>query len=458
MADIPENASLTRKQYLRRFSSLREKARQARDRGAKGLIVVHGPNAGVSDQLVPLKIDASAAAMSLAGISVSDSAAERFLAGSGKTLKQLQDELDQGDLSQGFELSVKISGRVQVIQEKRVGRNVLARLRAGDAFSETSQSTGRARIESMILRPSVLIGAHVDHLGDDGDGRIHVGADDNASGVASVLEIAQLLVHSIKKGSSLKHDVIFALWSGEELGLLGSSHFARSLATANSGQIYPQMAAALNLDMVGRLRESLTLQSVAASPAWPALIEQAAARTKISVTMMADPYLPTDSTSFYLQGVPTLNAFTGSHDDYHTPGDTWEKLNYQGMEKIAGLMSDILIEVASNPGAPPFNPVKDPNSGGGSGGGFKAYLGTIPDYSDTSAKGVLLSGVKAGSPAEASGVRAGDIIVSLAGQKIENIYDYTNVLGVLKIGQAVIIEVQRGAERLSFSVTPGSRG
>lgn len=440
---LPENLSVARKQYLNRFASLRQKAMVARERGAKGIIFVHGPNAGVGDQLIPLRMDASAARMSIGGMTVTNRVAEVLLAGSGHTLKSLQDTLDQGEMIQGFELGSAVSGQTQVVQETRIGRNVIARL--------PSPVSGNG---------SVLIGAHVDHLGGDAVSGIYSGADDNASGVASVLEIAQNLAYLKRTNQAwrrqLQRDVVFALWSGEELGLIGSAHYAKTLAAQRSGGLYPYLAAALNLDMVGRLKDSLTLQSVGASPLWPALIEAASLQHSVAVTTQDDPWLPTDSTSFYLQGVPTLNAFTGSHDDYHTPGDTYDKLNYTGMERIAAFMADILVRVAQSADAPPFNPVKDPNSGG-SGGGFKAYLGTIPDYSNTTAAGVLLSGVKSDSPADQAGLRAGDIIVFLAGQKIENIYDYTAVLGVLRIGEAVEIQVMRDGNILSFSVVPGSR-
>jgi len=444
---VPENLSVPRKQYLNQFASMRQKAMYARDRGAKGIIFVHGPNSGVTDQLINLRMDASAAAMSLGGISLTDDAAQGLFAGSDKNLKSLQDALDGGELSQGFDLPVKISGKTQVLQEKRTGRNVLARLKAAN-YPCRAPVTG-----------SVLIGAHVDHLGSEAGKGIFSGADDNASGVASVLEIAQNVVtmDQAQRGE-LGRDIIFALWSGEELGLIGSSHFTKDLAARSGGTIYPALSAALNLDMVGRLRDAVTMQSVAASSRWPGLIEQTSMRHDLRVVVQADPYLPTDSTSFYVQGVPTLNAFTGSHDDYHTPRDTWEKLNYDGMRRIAGVMGDVLLDVAQDSGAPPFNRVKDPNSGGGVGSGFKAYLGTVPDYGNTVVKGVLLSGVKADSPAEKAGLKGGDIIVSLGGQKIENIYDYTAVLGVLKIGEPVEIEVLRGSDRLKFSVTPASRG
>lgn len=445
---VPENLPVARKQYLNQFSSMRQKAKYARDRGAKGIILVHGPNSGVKDQLIPLRMDASAAAMSLGGVSLSDEVAEGMLAGTGKGLKSLQDQLDGGDLVQGFDLAVKISGKTQVTQEKRTGRNVLARLKASH-YPCKAPVTG-----------SVLIGAHVDHLGSESGKGIFVGADDNASGVASVLEIAQRVatMDNFERGE-LGRDVIFALWSGEELGLIGSSHFVKDLAARQGGQVYPELSAALNLDMVGRLRNAVTMQSVAASPRWPGLIEEKTLKHGLNVVTQADPYLPTDSTSFYMQGVPTLNAFTGSHDDYHTTNDTFEKLNYDGMRRIALVMGDVLIDVARDSGAPPFNRVKDPNNGGGgTGGGFKAYLGTVPDYGNTVVKGVLLSGVKADSPAERAGIKGGDIIVSLAGQKIENIYDYTAVLGVLKIGEAVEIKILRGAEELTFLVTPAPRG
>jgi len=155
-----------------------------------------------------------------------------------------------------------------------------------------------------------------------------------------------------------------------------------------------------------------------------------------------------------LKGVPTLNAFTGSHEDYHTPNDTAEKLNYGATQQITNMIYSIAWDVSSREKAPEYIKVPEP---AGSGGGFRVYLGTIPDYSNTSVKGVLLSGVKAESPAEAAGLKTGDIIVGLAGSPIENVYDYTYVLSGLRAGETVMIRILRNGEFVELPITPRSR-
>ena len=165
-------------------------------------------------------------------------------------------------------------------------------------------------------------------------GDIHFGADDNASGVAAVLGIAKTLAMQHAKGElALKRDVLFALWSGEELGLLGSSHFTKTFGQTEPETLSPAIAAYLNMDMVGRLDTALVLQGVGSSSEWPEKIEQQNVSVGLPITLQNDSYLPTDATSFYLKGVPVLNAFTGGHAEYHSPRDTVEKLNYAGLTK-----------------------------------------------------------------------------------------------------------------------------
>ena len=220
---LPEDIAAPYRQHLNRYASLRYKAMLARDRGARGLIIASGPNTTVKEQLVPLVFDASLAGSSVGAVSVSNALAEEWLQRTDKSLKELQDTLDTGQLIAGFSLDgLTLDATIDIQQEKRRGRNVLARLRAAE------QSTGM-----------VVVGAHIDHLGnglghgslarEDEKGHIHFGADDNASGVAVVLGIAKTLAMQHAKGAlRLKRDILFALWSGEELGLLGSSHFTKT--------------------------------------------------------------------------------------------------------------------------------------------------------------------------------------------------------------------------------------
>ncbi len=224
---MPEGLTPERRQYMARFSSLRFKAMQARDLGAKGLIVVSGPTSGVREQLVPLQFDGSLGGASLPVISVSDVVGEAILKSTGKTLADLQKKLDSGDPVMGFPLkTTQISAVVDIKQEKKKGRNVLGRLQVND------EPAGQI----------VVVGAHIDHLGTGGGGNslaredeqtgIHFGADDNASGVAAMMQIAEALANAKAAGKlDGRRDIVFAAWSGEELGLLGSSHYVKQLET-----------------------------------------------------------------------------------------------------------------------------------------------------------------------------------------------------------------------------------
>jgi hypothetical protein len=215
-----------------------------------------------------------------------------------------------------------------------------------------------------------------------------------------------------------------------------------------------KIAAYVNFDMVGRLRDNkLTMQGVASSKVWRKLIEKRNVAAGFNLTLQDDPYLPTDTTSFYPKRIPVLNFFTGAHEDYHRPTDTPEKLDYDGMERIAKFAQAIITDVVNAPERPDYARVERSDQGGGSRETLRAYLGTIPDYT-TEVKGVKLSGVRGGSPAEKGGLQGGDVIVEFAGQKIANIYDYTYSLDAVKIGQPVKISVEREGRRMEMTVTP----
>ena len=454
---MPEELSPGERRRFARFSSLRYKTLIARQKGARGIIVASGPNAKVKHELVPLGTDASMSDSGIAAISVSNATAGKLLKAGGidKTLKQLQDGLDSGKMQSGIPLkAIKLAATLSIAQEKRTGRNVLGVIPADDPHA-----------------PAVLIGAHVDHLGAEiGPGSrasgkeassIHYGADDNASGTAGLMEIAEYLADLKAKGKlPLKRAVIFAAWSGEELGLLGSSHYVRKSAKMFFGdedaKLDKLFAAALNMDMIGRFDKSLVLQGVGSSSAWPAEIERRNAPLGLPIVTQADSYLATDATSFYLRGVPILNAFTGAHDDYHTPLDTPDKLNYEGAAKTAKFMALVTRGLMLSAETPAYVAMKKPEEKG-TRGGLRAYLGTIPDYSQGDIVGVKLSGVTKGAPADKAGIKGGDIITSLAGKELKNIYDYTYVLGALKIGKETTVKLLRKGKNISLKITPGSR-
>jgi Tol biopolymer transport system component len=449
---LPEEISAERRQQLSRYASLRFKTMVARDKGARGLIVVSGPNSGVASQLVPLRFDGTLAGSSLPVISVTDDTADRWLATAGKRLNALQDALDGGDQQMGFDLpEVELAAQIDIRRVTQSGRNVLGRLVVGDRPSDQF----------------VLVGAHIDHLGrgssasslarDEEQNQIHFGADDNASGVAALLEIAQHLSSIHRQGQGqFTRDLVFAAWSGEELGLLGSSHFAKLLGLDNQDSaLDAHIVACLNMDMVGRLDKRLVLQGVGSSSAWRKEIERANVPVGLPLTLQDDSYVPTDSSTFFARGVPSLTAFTGAHSEYHTPRDTPDKLNLEGAARTARLMALLARNLASGDGELNYIP-QSRSEARAARAPLRAYLGTVPDYA-ADVKGVKLSSVAPGGPASKAGVRGGDVITKLAGTKIDNIYDYTNVIGALKPGQPVAIVVQRADKVIELTIVPGSR-
>jgi hypothetical protein len=209
--------------------------------------------------------------------------------------------------------------------------------------------------------------------------------------------------------------------------------------------------------MVGRLKDNkLILQGVGSSSAWRKAIEKRNVAAGFNLTLQDDPYLPTDVTALYPKGVPVLNFFTGSHDDYHRPTDRPATLNYAGLERITRFAQALLLDLLQAPARPDYLAVARSDSGGGSRETLRAYLGTIPDYA-TEVAGVKLSGVRAGGPADKAGLKGGDIIVEFGGKKIANIYDYTYAMDAVKIGQPVPVGVLRDGQRLSLQVTPEAR-
>ncbi len=484
---LPEAASPELRQHWGRFSSLRYKAMVARDRGARGLIVVSGPNSKVRDQLIRLRNDGSLSGTSIPVISVADEVVDSWLKKSAEaqpdkkrtSLKAWQDRLDPAKPQMGFVLDqIKLTANIDIVQVKRTGRNVVGRLKA----------------DIKQKQPALLVGAHVDHLGrggsssslakEDEQEQIHFGADDNASGTAAMLEIAEYLSALKKKDQlPLKRDVLFVAWSGEELGLYGSSHFVNNLkaamahhahnSDAKQGKKSPHqpaehahqshsqnslnlfISACINMDMVGRFDKSLVLQGIGSSSIWKREIEKRNIPVGLPITLQNDSYLPTDASSFFMNGVPILSAFTGNHTDYHTPRDTPEKLNYKAAAKIAKLMGLIARGLATSEKNPDYISQAKPEQQRRA--NLRAYLGTIPDYAASDVKGLKLSGVGKAGPAEKAGVRGGDVIVELAGKKIENIYDYTYAIEALKIGQKTKIVILRKGKRITLDLVPGSR-
>lgn len=480
--DMPQDITPEQRQKMARYSSPRRKASIARDLGAKGIIFVAGPTSKVKDDLIRFDSAASQASVSIAAVSISNEVALKIFQDAELDLAKSQKELDDGSLQMGFPVTTaKASATIEIERQRGTGRNVVARLPAVDTPDNKD--------------PVLILGAHIDHLGmggssnslakEDERDQVHVGADDNASGVASMLEIVQYLAAEKKAGRlKPKRDLLVAAWSGEELGLFGSQAFVddyfklypdaprtpvtmteeeKKVAhahgmTTDAEPLTAAVAAYLNLDMVGRLREKLVVQGIGSSPEFSSEVQRRNVPVGLALQLdKTSTRLPTDASAFVSRDVPILSAFTGAHEDYHTPRDTPDKLNYEGAAKISRLFALIARGVLSASQPPEFKLEEGEAQQDAPRARLTAYLGTIPDYVAGDIKGLKLSGVSSDGPAAKAGVRGGDVIVQLAGQKIEDIYDYTYAIEALKIGEEVKIVVQRGEKTVAMKITPTAR-
>ncbi|MCI0531696.1 MAG: M20/M25/M40 family metallo-hydrolase [candidate division Zixibacteria bacterium] len=448
----PEEAGVDRKRELNRYAGLRYKAMLAREQGAKALLIVTGPKSPNAGELAALSFDNSLAGSGIIAASITLEVAQKMFAAAGENLKEVQSQLDVENphFKGSFPLSnvrVKISTGIEQVNQP--DRNVLGLLESANPLTDSEY---------------IIIGAHYDHLGKgeadgslagkDEAGQIHNGADDNASGTALVLELASYLSDRIANhGLKLKRNLVFALWSGEEIGLVGSGNFIKHPPVP-----LKKIAACLNFDMVGRLRDNkLVVQGVGSSNIWKELVEEENKKFGFKLVQQEDPYLPTDVTSFYPQEIPVLNFFTGSHEDYHRPTDDADKINYGGLEQITLYAGQILQQVEEDSRRPVYVKVENKSGNSGQRESLRAYLGTIPDYTAEDVSGVMLSGVRAGAPAEKAGLKGGDIIIEFAGQKIANIYDYTYALNTVKINVPVEIVVDRQGKLTKVTVIPEAR-
>lgn len=303
----------------------------------------------------------------------------------------------------------------------------------------------------------VIVGGHFDHIGrDSATARdpekghvIHPGADDNGSGAVTVMEVARRIARQPTNRS-----VLVVNFSGEELGLLGSSQFADHLPVPKE-----KVQAMVNLDMVGRLRnDKLIVYGVQTAPELKAIVDSANIAPKLAIAAVGDGEGPSDHAAFYRKDLPVLHLFTDLHDDYHTANDLPDRLNYDGMVRVADFTERVVRALADRPQRLTFTKVQTaaanrPSSRAGTG----VYLGSVPDMAAGDVKGMPLSGVRPGSPAEQGGLKAGDIIIKFGGKEITNIYDYTDALGAHKPGDVVEVVVKRGTTEVTLKVTLGQR-
>ena len=299
---------------------------------------------------------------------------------------------------------------------------------------------------------TVIIGAHYDHLGNGNQGssldaypqgKIHNGADDNASGVAGVLELARYFSTNGKKEN---YNFLFLCFSGEELGLYGSKFFTEHPSIDLSAANYM-----INLDMIGRLNPTtngLVVSGTGTSPVWENLLKRLST-DHLKIKTDSAGVGPSDHTSFYLKNIPVLHFFTGSHSDYHKPSDDWDKINYLGEAEILKLIVKLVDQLDGQPKLT-FLTTKNKSMSGTS--TFKVTLGVMPSYS-ADVKGLQIDGVSDGKPAQKAGMQAGDIIIQMGELQITDIQTYMEALGKFDKGQTLPVKVKRNGSELTLTVT-----
>jgi len=417
------------------LQDVRWKAIAARNAGAKALIVVARDITFQKDRLTNLAYDNTAGEAGIPVIIISRQSADKLLALSKTSIAQLEQATTAKTPGTNKDLNGYIALETDVARNEVPAYNIVGVLEGSDP---------------VLKNENIIIGAHYDHLGRGGDGslaphsgEIHHGADDNASGTAGLLELARIFS---AQQSKLKRTLVFIAFSGEEEGLLGSNYYVKHPLAPLANTV-----AMINMDMIGRMKDrKLIIGGVGTAKEWRNIIGQ---QESFQLTLNEDGFGPSDHSSFYGKQVPVLFFWTGTHNDYHKPSDTSDKINYTDEAQILSMVARIVRDIDEADKRLTYTTAKsDPPRTGG----FRVYLGTIPNYSDSN-DGLLIDGVRDDSPAAKAGLKAGDKIVKIANREVKNVYDYTYALGEMKAGQEYMVEVVRGTERLTLKITPISR-
>lgn len=416
-----------------KYSKDRDKVLQAKDMGAAAVLLVSGKVFDPEDKFEPLaKGDQS---VGIPAFRISRKTANAILEPKMLQIEDLEKRMNETRKPAGFTTGVSISGHSDVVQTTLPTRNVVMVLPGSD---------------KLLKNEYVILGAHFDHLGMGGLGSgsrvpdtvaVHYGADDNASGVAMIIELAEKLAANPK---SHKRSIVVAAFSGEEMGLLGSKWLVE-----NSEIDLSKVNAMVNMDMVGRLNENSLLQigGVGTAEPFKQMIADKNDTTIFKLSMSDEGYGPSDHAAFYGKNIPVLFVSTGAHLDYHTPADTHSKINYDGMLKLADLTYPIISELANMDTKLVFREA-GPKEVAGRGTRRKGVtLGIMPDFAGNVKIGLRADLITPGRPAAIGGMKKGDIITSINGKPVNNIQDYMFRMGQLKHGETINVEVLRDGKK-----------
>ena len=422
---------------MTQHAQLIAKAINARNHGAKAVVLINGKLGGGEEDLLTRFGSVSGPVDSgIILVQVKNAIAEKWFQAAGKSLAEIQDQINSSTRPASFAFpdTVHLSLKVNIESTRATVNNVLAYLPG-----QTDEY--------------VIVGAHYDHLGRGNFdslapsqiGQLHPGADDNASGTAGVLELARQFA-SMK--GKLRRGILFASFAGEELGLLGSAEWVKEPTRP-----LDKAVAMVNMDMIGRIKDDkIYIGGVGTGSTFQSVLEKAQEESGFKIEYSPGGYSSSDHMSFVTKKVPALFFFSGLHSDYHKPSDTWEKINPEGAVRLLDLVESVTQQLASAPERPGFITVVEnrPASTSG-GGGYGPYFGSIPDFGQIE-NGVRFSDVRPGSPAAKAGLKAGDVLIQFGDKPIKNLYDFTDALRRSKVGDVVEVKVLRGQETITVSV------
>jgi hypothetical protein len=424
---------------LTQHSQLITKAINARNHGARALVLINGKlRDGEEDLLTRFGSVSGPENTGILFTQVKNAVADSWFKAAGKSLAEVQGSINASSKPASFAFpdTLHASLNVSIESTRATVDNVLAYLPG-----KTDEY--------------IIIGAHYDHLGHGNVdslapsqiGQIHPGADDNASGTAGVLELARLFA---PQAGQLQRGILFMSFAGEELGLLGSAHWVQEPTMP-----LDKAVAMLNMDMIGRIKDGkVFIGGVGTGSSFQSLLDDDKSKTKLNLEFSAGGYAASDHTSFVSKKIPVLFFFSGLHSDYHKPSDTAEKINADGAAQLLDLVSTITLQIDETPQRVAFQTViEDKPVGGvsGGGGGYGPYFGSIPDFGQTE-NGVKFSDVKPGSPAAKAGLKGGDVMVQFGDKPIKNLYDFTDALRRSKVGDVVQVTVIRDGKLMTVPV------
>ena len=409
------------------FSTERAKGLTASDRNAAGLILVAGPKFSEKDELSSLFFDKNSSRFSIPVLQVTRAVANELLVGTGETISSLESKMKEKKLGVNLTTNASLKVKVDVELKEKTTQNVVAMLPGNDP---------------VLKDEFVVVGGHYDHLGMGGPGSgsravdtiaVHNGADDNASGVSAVIQLAEKLAGE----KTNKRSIIFMAFGAEEMGLVGSKAFTNDPVVD-----LEKVEAMFNFDMVGRLdsARALSIGGTKTSKETEQILTDL--NTGFKLAFSGEGIGPSDHASFYLQDIPVFFFSTGAHPDYHTPQDDADLINYEGAKAVTEYAEKVVLEVANRNENLTFQEAgsKFQRSRGGR---FKVTFGIMPDYAGLEERGMRIDGVTKDKPAYRAGMKKGDIITAIEGKPVKNIYDYMARLQTLEAGQRVSVDIIR---------------